>query len=774
MKISVFFLALFCTLQLGAQNDFEEEQLNQLLQSNINDFRQANNLPEYQAVEELDAAAFDQAAYLVSQSRLLHTQDNKKKETLKDRLSYFGGYYSESGENLAEVSVGTKVTIDKSGKKEIIETEEQAIKATIQFWMDGGDSELNLRDPLFRHFGSAVVKDEDRLILVVVIAGLPYTFPNGQRLNNVKTSLEPFDRNLCNEVVENHGTIPQLFSDALLVEGNEIYFEFHSLAMVESILSDAADGIAVEVVGDYQFECNEPNRLFPGESQNGYLLTVAKKGKFSLLNEAKEKGAVRLKLDDLPSEFRGGAVELNGFVLKNNHICFSIPYNQVKVENRRDWNLPFLYTGKSMGDNFSWQDTLIKQFQIEESNDLLIDSIYKEVMTYAKAFKFETNALKVKWSVSPTTDLNNWNELRQNLMSQLNVLHDSSLIEGEVIVQKEVLDQYLANTVYALDAKALSGESLSEYLREEAAEDSSLAQFLNSLNQLEIQLVGKARIDAEQDASAKMQMLDRLVENNKVEQALRLQYDLIQNNPEVHGQLLNRLYNQVPDFIELINNQIVLSAEKGMEIFKGNPLHLAFLEIYLVAKPPIVNYNKLLAEVKHWAKNPSSAKGVDAWERDLNKLRSSDLISRSTFARTAINYYIIAADYYYEKKDYMARRKAFDQLMKQVQPAEMSQNEKINLAQVLCYQDQFDRAINLLLPEAKQEEASAELLSYFLQIAIYEMEEVGSDLYVSLMNKLLEKDAKIFCEFFSKEKRGIQALTNYTLKEMYCNNCQSK
>lgn len=774
MKPFLLLLIYIFSFSLSAQVEFEEERLNELLKSSINDFRLENNLVAYESTEELDAAAFDQAAYLMNQSRLLHTQEDKKKATLKDRLIYYAALYSEAGENLAEVSVGAKTTVDKSGKKEIIETEEQAIKAAIQYWMDGGDSELNLKDPLFMHFGSAVVKEDDRLILAVVMAGLPYTLPNGNELNKVKTNLQPYNQQLCRDVVENHGTIPQLFSDAFKVEGNEVYFEFHSLATVDAILSDAADGIAVELVGDYQFECNEPNRLFPGEDQKGYLLTVAKKGKFTALNEAKEKGAVRLKMADLPAEFRGIPLELNGFVLKDNHICFDIPYNQVKVENKRDWNLPFLYAEKPSEESFSWQDTLIKRFQIPENKALFIDSVIEEIMTYVNAFEFKANKVNLNWKLSPTQEQSSLTKSQQVLLQKLSELLDTNSINKDVEVQNKALNEHLKNTVYAIDVQNLSGEELKKYLIKEAAQDSSLAEYLEQLNQLEVELIGEATIDAAQNANAKMQMLDRLVENHKIEQALKLQNDLIQNAPEKHSDLLNRLYHQEPEFIELINNQIVLTAEMGKETFKGNPLHLAFLEIYLVAKPTIVSYNKLLAEVKFWAVQPSSVKQIDDWQKNFNKLKSSDLITKKTFARTALNYYAIAADFYYEQKDFNARRKAFDQLMKQVQLADLNQEEKLELGRFLCYQDQFDRAINLLLPEVKKEEVKAELLSFFLQIAIYNSNEVDSELYLSLMQKFSKMDKELFCEFFTKKKRGIQALADYSIKELYCESCQSK
>src|SRR5690606_29807303 len=150
-----------------------------------------------------------------------------------------------------------------------------------------------------------------------------------------------------------------------------------------------------------------------------------------------------------------------------------------------------------------------------------------------------------------------------------------------------------------------------------------------------------------------------------------------------------------------------------------------------------------LAELKYWSDQPSAVKQIDDWEKNFNKLKSSDLITKKTLARTALNYYAIAADYYYEQKDFNARKKAFDQLMKQVQLADLSQDEKLELGRFLCYQDQFDRAINLLLPEVQKEKVKAELLSFFLQIAIYDSDEVNRELYFSLMQTFSEKDKEL-------------------------------
>src|SRR5690606_32785843 len=136
----------------------------------------------------------------------------------------------------------------------------------------------------------------------------------------------------------------------------------------------------------------------------------------------------------------------------------------------------------------------------------------------------------------------------QSLMQKLSDLLDTNSINKKVELQTKALNEHLKNTVYAIDVQNLSGEELKKYLIKEAAQDSSLAEYLEQLNQLEVELIGEATIDAAQNANAKMQMLDRLVENRKIEQALRLQNDLIQNAPEKHSDLLNRLYHQEPEF----------------------------------------------------------------------------------------------------------------------------------------------------------------------------------------------------------------------------------
>ena len=93
------------------------------------------------------------------------------------------------------------------------------------------------------------------------------------------------------------------------------------------------------------------------------------------------------------------------------------------------------------------------------------------------------------------------------------------------------------------------------------------------------------------------------------------------------------------------------------------------------------------------------------------------------------------------------------------------------VAQYLCYQDQFSRAIKMLLPLVKKEHVDESLLFYFLQIAIYDKNQVSEESYLMLCKKAQLNFPNSFCKLFSKDKMGVQGLENQKIKEIYCKHC---
>ena len=102
----------------------------------------------------------------------------------------------------------------------------------------------------------------------------------------------------------------------------------------------------------------------------------------------------------------------------------------------------------------------------------------------------------------------------------------------------------------------------------------------------------------------------------------------------------------------------------------------------------------------------------------------------------------------------------------------MDNEEKLNLAKTLCYQDQFSYAIQLLLPEVQSDQINEEILFYLLQIAQYDKSQFNDSKYLALLEKASKLYPKTFCKFFSTSFNGKQSMENALVKKLYCKNCR--
>ena len=134
-------------------------------------------------------------------------------------------------------------------------------------------------------------------------------------------------------------------------------------------------------------------------------------------------------------------------------------------------------------------------------------------------------------------------------------------------------------------------------------------------------------------------------------------------------------------------------------------------------------------------------------------------------------YNLLAADYYYEKSDFAERKKSLSAILEIQKRANLSEKEVIDIAKYFTLQDQFSMAVDLMKSRLSDESLSPAFLSYFLQISFYDESNFSRQNYLKTLNRLSELSKEDFCEFFSKNKRGIQPLKDDAIKEIYCSIC---
>lgn len=753
-----------------AQESFEIEDLESATVDLLNDNRKNFGAQELMRDEILDAVAFEQASYILKTKKLIHTQEDKKMATLQDRLIVFEGFYGLSAENIAQIGIGVKAVLEKGGSKTSVTTPAQMIKAVLYDWMSDEVSQLNLIQKELSRVGVSVVsEDQKTFTFVVVTSGEAYVPPDGVKFNSKQYGILPFESEICDPFIKDHGTTESLFSDVLSIEGNQIVFSFHSASFVDHIINSGGDAFVVDLIQRDQYDCNEANNVFPGALQDGYLMPPVKKNKLAALNTEFESGKVKANFGELPPGLSKENVELNLKILKDNHYCLTVPFNQIETKNTKWYDFPLLQSQYDSSLLFDAIDTAHHNCVLGE-----LSQVYDNIEAYHQSFQSDVIEVRVKIEVAPSIDINE-DEIRNKLISILSISElDSGAVRFDIKENWEAYEQFKSGTYYQIETKGMNTDQEIAYLKEEYQKDEELKKALNKLTQFDIAVETYLKPVQNVTLEAKEKAMLYCIDAEKIDQALYLQEQIYSElGGDVKSMDLLDEKNQTKVTLPLINNQILQQKAIDQKRFDGNPIHLAFLELYFVQQSePTIAYNYHLSLLSHWAKSNKNVKDIEGWLKGFAKINKKEL-EPSSVAKAYLNYWIIAGDYYYEKQNFDKRKKAFNEVLKWANKAGLNDQEQLKVAKYLCHQDQFSIALQLLKPEVMKEKASLILMTYFLQAAIYHQDLVPMATYMVVLEKLKEVDKAKFCQLFSIEKMGIQMTKHLKIKSLYCDNCSN-
>ncbi len=770
-KIFTFLIFSFLTQFAISQEDIAVEEIEWAVLEVINDLRKAEGLDLLKREEVLDAVAFNQSEYIAETSKLSHEQEDSKKKTLVDRILFFEAPFAFAGENIALFSSNSKYTLGEGQSKQLLSSPEQVAKAAIYSWQDEEDSKLNLFDPNFSSIGISVLLNEKKQYSVVAVISNPaYNLAMPKKAFSFE-GIDAYNKESCSKLDKDFPNIEELLSTAFQVEGDKLYFVYPSLDLFNELISSSSDGLSAEIIFNEQFLCSEGNRLFPGNVTDGYLLPLSKKAKLNTSNTLVEQKEVKIELATLPEFFDSKNCEINGLVIKDGKKCSTIPYNKIEFKDLKSLDIPLQFIGESLNDSTNWKDTLVLQFptSLPESEKLELLKGYKSLV---ESVSFNASRVDVQIIVSPTSEDLLTEELDSGFYSFLRN-ENTDLALGSIVSDDYLLDR-IKNTYHELEVANLDSTEKWSFLREAAKEDEKLKDIIDSINQIKIIAYGTASISSELTKEEKMHLLNKSIKSDNTQLAIILQRSLLEEAIDNGASLPNYSMDtkQNKTKLPLLNNEIVYANLKGEETYDGNPIHIAFLELYLInPSQKIITYNYLLSTLNYWGKSNKNIKGIDEWQKQLAKVVTTNEIKPSHLAKTELFYNLLAADYYYEKADFGKRKKALSAILDLQKKANLSEEEIIEIAKYFALQDQFSMAVDLMKSRLSSDSLSADYLSYFLQISFYDESNFSKENYLKTLERLSELSAKEFCEFFSKNKRGIQPLKDNAIKEIYCSIC---
>ncbi|MDG1476723.1 MAG: hypothetical protein P8Q14_06230 [Vicingaceae bacterium] len=793
MKTYLSILFLFLTLGLSAQQGiddvdykYDKEFLESLVQEKIDSFRESRNLPIFTKDGILDLAAEDQTFYILRAGRVEHKQPSAKKDSPFKRVLYYNGMHGKVGENCYKLIVDTYTKLPGETKKTKLKSYDNVAKAIALYWMNSKDGQVILSNDKYVNYGISIMLEEEEekktIVATHVVGSQPFVLPVGAKPMRDDYGIKPYDKTKCAEIDKKYSYLPHLMSDNIFFKNGEIYFYYHDLALLKTILKESNDGIALDIIDRSQFNCGEGNKVYPSKVHKGVLLEPISKSQLFGKNELKKGNELEVSLGPIPEYIDTNNVEFNILILKDNCLCQTIIYNSLGGDNLKSLDLNFMLdtlSVSSRADSVMNQLAFTVPFELNKAEYNSAD--LKPFLDSLSLNRFSLKRINVTAYSSLDGNIKA-NEIiqKKRANSILKVIKQYKLQDVETnIITKENYEGFyesIKGSPYEEELTALSKDELRAFINSDKL-TYDLEPYLASQRKAEITLVVEKVFMDESLFGVLPEWFNKaLAEKDygkaKVYQSVMLKN--IENGNIGSGKILDIKIPHSKETVSFINNQIALRWYLSETNNKDslNRYLLRELETQLVVDPAneFLRYNKTVLRLLIFSNNYTSEADPKVLLREIRALANTS-IEKWMINRLELNYNIISADYYYDNKKFREREKALKSVKSALFSSKLDRDQSLRIANYFMFQLRIDWAIDLMKPFAMKENIDEEFLYTFLTVAIYNKEKVTDKELVGFMDKAKELNKERFCNLFGAPNMSFQNLKNVEVKKLYCETC---
>lgn len=323
-KIILTFSVLFFAIAINAQDNFNIDELPNILVRELNKFRAANGLDTFEVNQILiDAAAID--------AKNMSKSGQVKVDPLKVQKNLVKAGGTKKGEELA---MNAPVSKGRDNYRT-----DQVAKVIWTRWENNKKDKEILVKPQYMMIGIKCMMDKDnKKVIAVATFGGYDNFNAGAKkkkelavpFNTKSSKLGLPDVKSCKncDKWKNY----DLLQKGLKVENGKIYLEYANLKDLKRLLKKTKDGLAVDIVQRAQYDKADYNIVDNNLQNKGIMQKVVFKDKLFSKNLIKPdpKAKKQAKINKLRVEMGkfntkiSGPYELNLIVIQDGHVCKTI------------------------------------------------------------------------------------------------------------------------------------------------------------------------------------------------------------------------------------------------------------------------------------------------------------------------------------------------------------------------------------------------------------------------------------------------------------------
>ncbi len=793
LLLVIFLCPLFIQAQVLIPTELDTDLLEEKLLEVTNAYRQAQNLPTLALDNILKLAAKDQARYIKAVKKLSHDQMFTGKKTLEERVNSHDGTFGFLVENLALVP--------------IMESYEVQAEAIFNYWKNKAEDD-HLNNSMHALMGSFFVFDpsDNGLYVVQVLAGKAFQAFDGVQVVTDAYSLQSFETQTC-QLVTDHPYLSIDLPIHLRMFGSSIYLEYHDKAVLQEMISENRDGLAIDIIHKDQFRCESEIDLYPNPAHDGFLLEPVFSKELYRNNQHPDTNRLYTYLGKVPASLDQKNLQLNIVLIKNNRACeevypVAIPFSDLPLFRIN----PIWAFGK---------DETVQPIQVAAVEHIKRSA--SKAISSTESLKLQFDKSSVSFFPGEWEKVNQFIDKHKGQIDSIRVLAYSS-IEGST-ANNLVLQQERADTIKAaleqlgMDSSKIKTQAAENWalfhrqvlgtawgslipmdrkLVKQKLNEPSVEKSLSALlaEQREAQVIVYYQqkrngafspyetASTSDDAKTKLNTLQTAINQEKTESALQLQEELIRLFLAFKVNLSDLLQINIPVNAK---NKWLLSNALSLELFfKKNirtdeayinrikevqalaPLDLSFQFNYLGYA---VRY---LYEEGTPLEDPESLNSAILQLYDRREAAIQYQNIERTLDRLMVNFHLAAVDYYFHQRRYSDRNASMLAIQDFFSQEDISEAEALSLTRFFNRNYYLDWSLETMRPYLDREDASENLLfTYFQTFSIWAGGEREMP-YYELLERCLAKNPKRLCQWI---KTYFQLQRDEKIRQVFCESC---
>ncbi|WP_066632902.1 CAP domain-containing protein [Labilibacter marinus] len=739
----------------------EQNYLSDALFNKVNELRVSKKLEVLTEDSNLIKAAQLHSSYMARVNRLSHKESSSKLRTPSLRVKKFASNFELVGENILYVQ----------NKKKHLKDDMMDALAQEMFtgWKESPGHYANMTHPNYELGGFGFARSTRGMLYATHVMATKGIVINGQKSDNA-FGVKPAD-NSCNKFLQSRDNFVINMGNSLQTYGNKVEMYYHSKSLIDEMIPNAKDGIAIDLVTRDQFTCKSENIIDFSPVYDGVMLKPVYRDELFKNNTAESKFRFISEVGTIPDEFHEKDYKPNLIYIINGKVC---RYNQPITIPRGRYSL----------QEIEPRIMHSKQYPLLKWGIVNSETMY---------FDFD------RGMTSPVRE--NESLALEGKLKEVEIVSYSS-IEGDS-VKNSILQQERASYIKNYLKDLFGSDNVPTTVK--AKENWETMDF-----QLELMALNDMRKKSHEELR-KFVSIDTLHNWDSLLYIQRRSYATIFYEGKLNPS--DSLYYQQNFHSGIHKSNVGISNRALAEIYKNNSLHFYLFHPsemeFILSKPELVqNTAAILSKIydfdleqsvlflRHWLNHPDDltqdAKynlsilycqvvsyilhdwdvSNKVFEKIVNPHKIEDIISEfqgiQAFNQLILNYHLTAIKYFGQNNDAKGLNYSFGFIEKYFKQMALDIQDEIDLCLFYNSWSRYDLTIEMLLKRSKQKGFNEEAAFILAQTSMAYPSRLKEEELNKIMSRAFRFNKKRWCTWVDL---NFQNLRYPKMKEIYCKEC---